>query len=198
MFKKIITVMFFTSVSFLFGQEETAVPAVPEPPEPVFEFDFQEFNKISAEDEAKILKSLKDDLQKELKTIKALNEDKYFQLLHESQFKNMDIPFISKKEKVVHEREKKIFELEIKTEALAAKYDKAVQAEKERIKIELKKQLDELFNQKEERRKQEVEFLQQEIIELKKSLEVRQKNKKQIIEKRVQELLNEDQYLDWE
>jgi hypothetical protein len=198
MFKKIVVIVFFISISYSFGQDENWAPAVPEPPEPVFDFEFQDFNKISAEDEVKILKALKEDVQRELKTIKSVNENKYFQLLRESQFKNMEFPFVSKKEKAVHERERKIFELEIKAEALVAKYDKAAQTEKEKIKEQLRTQLNELFNQKEERRKQEVEFMQQELIDLKKSLEVRQQNKKQIIEKRIQELLKEDQYLDWE
>jgi hypothetical protein len=43
-----------------------------------------------------------------------------------------------------------------------------------------------------------VEELQQELSELKKSLEVRLRNKDKIIERRMQELLEEDQYLEWD
>ena len=62
----------------------------------------------------------------------------------------------------------------------------------------MKAELNKLFVQKEERRKEEVEILQKELVELQKSLEVRQKNKNQIIERRIQELLEEDEYLDWD
>ena len=43
-----------------------------------------------------------------------------------------------------------------------------------------------------------MEELEKELSELKKSLEVRQRNKDKIIERRIQELLEEDEYLEWD
>ena len=55
-----------------------------------------------------------------------------------------------------------------------------------------------VFIQKEEIRKHEVEEWRKELEELKKSLGVRLKNKNEMINRRLQELLNEDKYLDWD
>ena len=181
-----------------FAQKEVELPEEPEVPEHEFEFDFQEFIKMSKADEQELLKNLKKELQNDLKIIKTVNKERYIDFLRESQYKNMRIPFIGKHEKAIHERERKIFEAEIKAEALAAKYETASQAEKEKIKSQLREELNKLFVEKEERRKQEVEALQNELVELKKSLATRQNNQKQIIERRIQELLDEDQYLDWD
>jgi len=192
---QLILMLFIFSV-FTFAQSKPEEPEVPE--EPSFEFDFHDFHNISEEDEKELLKNIKNDLRKELQVIKNINEDKYFEFLRESQYKNMKIPFMAKREKLMHERERKIFESEIRTEALAAKYTRANESEKRNIKNQIRTELNGLFEQKEQRRKQEVEVLSNELKELKKSLEVRQKNKKDIIERRVQELLDEDQYLDWD
>ncbi|MBI1933637.1 MAG: hypothetical protein HYS24_13990 [Ignavibacteriales bacterium] len=187
--------VFFISVN-LSAQEK---PIAPVPPEAAtFDFDFQDFNNLSDKEEQEILKNVKEEIKRELKQIKNVNKNRYYDLLRESQFKNMEFPFVSKLEKDAREREKKIFELEVKTESLAAKYDAANKAEKEKIKSELKQQLSDLFNQKEEVRKQDVARLEQELKELKQSLQVRMQNKNEIINRRMQELLNEDEYLDWE
>jgi hypothetical protein len=200
----IVIFLFFTQV--IIAQEEPDEPEVPEEPKvngwavPNVDIEFDEFPfyKMSEKDEQELLKNIKSSLKDELKIIKDKNLNKYFELLRESQFKNQRFPFMAKREKRMHEREKRIFESEIMVEALATKYENASESEKERIKRDLRSELEKLFDQKEERRKEEVEELQKELKELQKSLAIRQKNKKEIIERRVQELLNEDHYLDWD
>ena len=196
--KNVFLIIVFTMVfsHALYSQDEEFEVEVPEPPE--FEFHFQDFHQMSEKDEQELLKNLKKDLRVELEVLKDFNKDKYFQFLRESQYKNMKFPFVAKREKLMHERERKIFEAEVKTESLAAKYGHAKGSEKQKIKSEMMQELTKLFEQKELRRKQEVEQLENELKELKKSLAVRESNKQDIIERRMRELLNEDQYLNWD
>ena len=133
-----------------------------------------------------------------MKEIKKVNKNKYYDFLRQSQFTSMNIPFLVKREREQHERENKILEAEIKTEALAAKYAAANQPDKVKIKNQLREELNKLFDEKEARRQQEVAQLQNELKELQSSLTARQKNKSLIIERRLQELLEEDEYLDWD
>jgi hypothetical protein len=201
-FNQILLFIIIFIPAIIFAQEKsTATPAPPAPPaEPNydFSFDFEGFPEMKEQEEKALLQNLKKDLQDQLKIIKTKNKEKYFEFLQQSQFKNMRIPFIAKREKEMYERENKIFELEVNTEALATQYKSAAKSEKERIKTELKQKLNDLFVQKEEDRKQEVQKLEQELKELKESLDVRLKNKNEIINRRMQELLDEDKYLDWE
>ena len=189
----IVIALFVLISQVILAQEKIKVPEAPK-----FNFEFHEFFKLSEEDETELLKNISKDLKKELEIIKNVNKEKYIELLRQSQYKNMAVPFMEKREKETWEREQKIFEAEIKAEALAAKYSKARQAEKENIKRDLKEELKTLFDKKEERRREEVSELEIQLQELKKSLEVRQKNKNQIIERRIQELLEEDEYLEWD
>ena len=188
-----VIVLFAIISQTILAQEKIKVP---EPPR--FDFEFHEFFKLSEEDEKELLKNINKDLKKELEIIKKVNKDKYVEFLKQSQYKNMAIPFMVKREKETWEREQKIFEAEVKAEAFAARYSEARQAEKEQIKKNLKEELKTLFDQKEERRRDEVAELENQLKELRKSLEVRQKNKNQIIERRIQELLEEDEYLEWD
>lgn len=191
----------FLLTQLLLAQEKPKEPLEPEPMVNTgqeLNFVFQKFFEMKKEDEEKILKNLNKTLRKNLELIKKVNKEKYIDLLREAQFKNIKIPFILKHEKQMQVRENKIFEAEVKVEALAAEHKNTNEKEQERIKQELKKELNKLFDLKEERRKQEVEELQNELSELKKTLEVRLRNKGKIIERRIQELLEENQYLDWD
>jgi UDP:flavonoid glycosyltransferase YjiC (YdhE family) len=194
--------IFILLTQLCYGQDTPEAPKEPKEPYnievPEFEIDFQNFNNLSEKEEKELLKNLKKDLREELKIIKNVNKERYFDFLRESQFKNIRVPFIAKREKLMIEKENKIFELEVKTEALAAKYKKANESNRKNIKNQLKQELEKLFKEKEERRKQEVEELEEELKELKKSLAVRQQNKDKIIERRMQELLDEDEYLEWD
>ena len=197
----ILTLVLFLLTQILLAQEKPKPPLEPEKPldiDQVFEFEFQNFFEMKEEDEKKLLNNLNETLRKNLEQIKKVNKEKYIDLLRESQFKNIKVPFIVKHEKIMQERENKIFEAEVEVEALAAKHKNTNEKEQRKIKQELKKELNILFDLKEQRRKQEVEELQQELSELKKSLEVRLRNKDKIIERRMQELLEEDQYLEWD
>ena len=202
----IIVPALFLFAQNVFAQEKLKEPAEHAPPafpqyeklENDFDFEFDNFFQLKEEDEKKLLKNLNKVLRENLEVIKKVNKEKYIDLLRESQFKNMKIPFIVKHEKLMHERENKIFEAEVEVEALAAKHKNAKSNEQRKIKEELKAELDKLFVLKEERRKQEVEELQKELSELNKSLEIRQRNKAKIIERRLQELLDEDEYLEWD
>ncbi len=181
----------------IFAQEKVPAPPV-QPAEPEIDFNFDGFPKMSEKDEQALLKNFKQDLQNQLKIIKKANKNKYYQFLRESQFKNLEVPYLVKRDRDIQRRDRMIFELEIKTQALATEYKSAAKTEQQKIKNELKQKLGELFEKKEEDRKQEVEKLEQELSELKKSLEVRMKNKSEIINRRMEELLDEDQYLDWD
>lgn len=197
----ILTLVVFLLPQIFSAQEKPKAPPDPDPVENFehqFDFEFQKYFEMKEEDEKKILKNLNETLRSNLEQIKKVNREKYIELLRESQFKNIKIPFIVKHEKLMHERENKIFEAEVKVEALAAKLKNKNTNERSKIKQELKNELNDLFDLKEERRKQEVEELQKELSELKKSLDVRVKNKDKIIERRMQELLEEDQYLEWD
>ena len=189
----IAALLFVIFMQTVFAQEKPKVPVAPK-----FDFEFHEFFKMSEEDEKELLKNVKSELKEELDVIKSVNKEKYFEFLRQSQYKNIAVPFLVKREKATWEREQKIFEAEVKAEALAAKYSKARQGEKENIKRNLREELKTLFDKKEERRREEVAELENQLQELRKSLEVRQKNKNQIIERRIQELLEEDEYLEWD
>jgi len=194
-FSLIVLLTFVVNTNY--SQDGPEIPEPAEPPELDFEFDFQNFD-MSEEDEKELLENLNKTLRDELKIIKDFNKNKYFEFLRESQFKNMKLPFVVKRERDLHETERKIFEAEVKTESLAAKYEMAKESEKRKIKEELRNELGKLFDQKEERREQEVKILENELKELKNSLAARQKNKNVIIERRLQELLDEDEYLEWD
>lgn len=196
---QIILFILIISPVLFFGQEtEPTPPAPPAEPNFDFNFDFDGFPKMSEEEEKELLKNLNQDMKDQLRTIKNVNKNKYYQLLRESQFKNLKIPFLVKRDKEIQKRNQRIFELEVKTQALAAKYQSAAKAKQQKIRNDLKQQLSILFEKKEEDRKQEVEKLAQELDELKKSLEIRMKNKSDIINRRIEELLHEDKYLDWD
>ena len=195
----IILFLLLISPVLFFAQEKLpAPPAPPAEPDIDFNFDFDGFPKMNDKEEKELLKNLNQDMKDQLRTIKNVNKNKYYQLLRESQFKNMRIPFLVKRDKEIQKRNKEIFELEVKTQSLAAKYQSAAKAEQQKIRNDLKQKLSVLFEKKEEDRKQEVEKLAQELDELKKSLEIRMKNKSDIINRRMEELLHEDKYLDWD
>ena len=197
-FSSMLVIMIFAFSQFLIAQKDIKPPKAPIEPNFNYDFEFSDLLTMSEEDEKELLKNLNKELRADLEVIKKTNKERYFEFLRESQFKNMEIPFIVKREKVMYERDKNIFEAEIKVEAYAAKYKSANNSEKEKLKRQLGDELSKLFEQKEARRKEEVADLENELKELKKSLEIRQKNKRQIIERRIQELLEEDEYLEWD
>ena len=186
----IFTFLFLISAHKYRAQEEPEIPAFQEyAPYVAFEMNEQE--------EQSYLEKITPKLKAELLYIKETDKNKYYELLREAYLKNMDYPFFQKREKTMHETDKKIFELEVISESLAARFKKANQNDKTKIRSQLSTTLDELFDMREEQRKLEVQVLEGQLAELKKSLKMRLDNKKEIIQRRIQDLLGEDKYLDW-
>ncbi|MEE9432366.1 MAG: hypothetical protein V3V16_15070 [Melioribacteraceae bacterium] len=177
--------------------EKPVKPAKPERFDFDFNFDFEGL-KMSQKEEKKALKEMKAHLREQLATIKEHNTNTYYELLTEAKYKSIRFPFTSKREKKELEMESRIFEFEVASLALAAKYRKASTGKRQSLKTELKNILNNLFDAKEEERKSEVKELEKELSELRKSLSIRKANKNGIVKRRLQDLLDEDDYLEWE
>ncbi|MBL1213893.1 MAG: hypothetical protein HND52_11105 [Ignavibacteriae bacterium] len=193
----LLALLFFISPLFLMAQEE---PSPPETPAPVHERvrEFKHFFELNEQEEQKLLQKLNAELQKNFAELKKYDTEEYFELLMESQYRNMRYPFATKKEKEMLQREKKIFELEVATRSLSSKYNSDKSADKSKLKSQLTSTISELFDLKELNRQSQVKELERELASLKKELDIRSKNKTEIIRRRVQELLGEDDYLDWD
>ncbi len=191
----IILIIFFT----LEIKAQTKIPKPPKPPKINFNFDFGDVFKMKPEEEKEIFSKLKPNLKNQLSVIKKYNKNQYFRLLRESQYKYMDFPFSSSEEQLKRANNEKIFELEVTSKAMVVKYQNSKNSSKKtKLKTQLIKTLNKLFDLKEENRRNEVKDLEQELKELRKSLRIRMENKDEIIKRRVQELLGEDDYLEWE
>ncbi len=192
----IISLFFVVSSEYLFSQEDFKEIEAPELPEliEVHDFDF----KLSKKQEQFILQRLNSKIRSELQYIKSVEEERYWELLRESQFRGFEFPFIDKRDKEIHERNKQILENEIITESLALKYEKSSASERGKIKTELMKTLNILFDLKEEEKRMQVRMLENELKELKQKLSVRAKNKSKIIELRFNELTDTGEYLEWD
>lgn len=183
----IVMVMFAMPLSFL-AQD---IPALPDEPR---EF-LHEFPK---DIETIALKSFSEDMKKELAEIKMNDKELYFELLSEVYHFGMDWPRGDEKERVLMEHEKKISILEVETQVFAFKYRKAKDGATQRgIKSQLSRKLTQLFDLREKQRALEIESIQEELARLKESVEVRKKNKEMIINRRLMELTEGEDYLDW-
>jgi len=189
--------MLFLFLGSTLYSQEVKIPNPPPPPPNAPDWSF--FSKMSKEQEQKILQKYSEKLKQSLKVLKRLNEKKYYEILRKRQFDNLMIPFPfnSEENKEQIEREKKINELEILTETLGAKYQSSNKAEKQTIKNKLRRKLEELFTLKEAARKKEVEELKHKLSKLEKALNLRMKNKDKIIKRRLEELIGEEDYLEW-
>lgn len=189
----LIAVFFTIGLTPLRGQ--TDPPTLPEPPLSPEYWDFTKAN------EDKILKTLPQEAKTDLLKVKDIDEEEYYDILSDAPHYYFDFehdfvfdPF----EKKRIEQSQKVDQWEMHTEALGFLYENAAQSEKAGIKTKLQSKLEQLFDLKEEERRLEVEFLEKELQELKASLEVRKKNKAQIINRRLQELIGLEDYLDWD
>ncbi len=184
-----LTTLLFLQSATLIAQEEFELP--PPPPPPYFQ--------LTPEDEQEYLKNIKSELKIKLEEIKKNDKERYADLLRELHWKNMERSFMRMgKEKEMIEKDKQIIEYEILTESLAFEYQKASKSEKEKIKKNLKKSLSQLFDLKESQREKEVKMLEERIVKLKEKIASRKKNKDIIIRRRTEELLGENDYLEWE
>jgi hypothetical protein len=84
------------------------------------------------------------------------------------------------------------FDLNRRTEELARKYAEAAKDEHAKLKEDLSKLVTEQFQTRQQRRKLELTRFEEELKRLREATDRREKNKQQIIEKRVSELLHED------
>ncbi len=163
---------------------------IPEPPEPFF--------KMNEKTEQEYLKNANAELKQKLQAIKEINQQEYFELLNELQFSNMGHHYFSERDKNFQKMEQEIVEYEIETKSLIEKLKKEDGAEKAQIKSSLQKAIGKLFDLKEKRRSLEIKRLEERLDELNKKLKIRKQNKDEIIKRRMQELLGEENYLEWE
>lgn len=92
----------------------------------------------------------------------------------------------------------KIKALEERSHELAINYNGLDAAGQEKLKGMLSTTLDELFDLREMEREDEMKRLEKRLEELRESLAARKKNKSQIVERRLQELIGKRSYLEWE
>ena len=152
--------------------------------------------------ESMYLKALKPDLVKELDEIKEINKHKYNELLNKVYWKNFPgTPFfeeLDENEKERLELSKEIVELEIRSEALGIKYREVAESEKAKIKKDLRQTLLKLFEAREKEREIDVAMLEKELKELQHSLQKRKTYKDEIVKRRLEELIGENKYLEWD
>ncbi len=175
--------------SSVFAQKEPLPP--PPPTAPVIP---RLFDKNT---EHQYLQSLNNILRLQLKKIKRFDKKAYERLLQKTYFNTMDIPFFNKFDKKRMESRKEISSLEIETTSLALTYKNDASADKSKIKKELTEKLNELFTLKEKNKQQDVARLEKKLKDLKRSLAIRNQRKDEIIERRLNELIGDEKYLEW-
>lgn len=165
---------------------------IPAPPAPIPFMD--------KKSEEQYLKTIDAATKAELEQIKEYDKEKYQELLMDAYFNSFNKPFfrIDKEESERLKRQEEMSKLEISTELLKQKYLHASKGDKDNYKKTLSNLLYKLFDLKQQDKKNEIEELQSELEKLKKSISVRSKNRDKIVERRLQELIGEDDYLEWE
>ncbi|MFQ5605634.1 MAG: hypothetical protein ACE5HS_20370 [bacterium] len=104
---------------------------------------------------------------------------------------------LQKRDQTRYEQVLNIQKMEIQSHVMGQQYQEAEESEKAQIKTELKSLLAKLFELRSQDRQEEVKRLEKQLDELKQSLAAREKNKEQIIERRLQQLTGEKSYLEW-
>jgi HPt (histidine-containing phosphotransfer) domain-containing protein len=186
-FNLVLTFLFLT-FTLLPAQEVRFVPPIP--PEPYFE--------INEKTEQEYLNNVGAELKLKLQAIKEYDKAEYYNLLNELQYSKMEHHFFSSREKDFNELEQQIVAFEIESKSLLAKMKKSEATQKPKLKLELKDSISKLFDLKEKRRSIEIERLEERLNELNKKLKIRNKNKAEIINRRMLDLLGEDDYLEWD
>lgn len=194
----LFTVVILASVKIIYPQNE---PKPPEPPKEELLPVYWELQQITEENEKKILNALQPEVKEDLLKVKIIDKDKYYKLLSESPnlyFESGWEFFLDPLEKKRFEQSQKIDQIEMHTGVLGFLYQNVKSNEQQKIKTQLRGELEQLFDLKEEERRLEVEMLERELKKLKVSLEARKKNKVEIINNRMNELMGMEDYLDWE
>jgi len=193
----IVVYLFFVSTGLIIAQE---TPRVPTPPT-VFP-EFREGQSLEADmkkNEAHYLKQLSKELSAQLKSIKDLDKEHYYELLRDSYYSSLGhMYFENDEEKKAMELENKINELEMRSEIIGIRYTKEAKADKQKLEKELVLVLNELFDKKEIQRKENIKRIEKELEDLKKSISVRKDHKEEIVKQRLRELLDQDDYLEWD
>ncbi len=161
--------------------------------------------KLSKEQEEKYLSEIPSDIKNLLLDVKNLDKNKYYGLLSEAYntFNNLswsarDYASVSYPQKEKSEFVRNEKKLDIETEVLLIKYKNVKADQKAVLRNELMNALNKLFDARESLKEEEIKYLESRIKELKESLTIRKNNKKQIVEGRLKELLNEKDELKWE
>jgi len=182
-----LLIILIFSAGLTFAQKKPGPP--PPPPIPPKLFNKQAENQY--------LKSINNVLKEKLFNIKKYDRKTYERLLQKSYFNSMDFPFFNSFDKKRQEMKNKISALEVETNSLALSYKNDSNVDKSKIKKKLRNALNKLFELKEQNKKQDVERLEKQLKTLKHSLSVRSKNKDEIIKRRLNQLIGEDKYMDW-
>jgi len=193
----ISTFLLFVFSAALHAQDEIALPRTDQIMTGTLAEDFFH-QELDEKTEKQYLEALDNYLKAELLSVKELDERGYKRMLRDAYFRNFNYPFYSQRDREFRENDKKTMELEILTQTKSIKYRAASGSEKEQLKKELEQTLDQLFEMKENVKRIQIKEIEQELKEMKLSLQKRQENKNEIIRRRLQDLLGEADYLDWE
>lgn len=149
--------------------------------------------------EQETLQKLPADLRADLIKVKEIDLEEYGELLHEAAHTQYEghFRYAEESEKERYETEMLVQQLELQTEALSIQFEHAKDDQKNGLISKLKTKLDKLFEMKEKERALNVEMLEKELTQLKESLSVRKQHKKEIINRRLNELIGRDDYFEW-
>lgn len=136
--------------------------------------------------------------------IRRLNElrlrkpEEYRRHLKRAMMRKRDLERLKEKEPELYEKSLQILELRRESFELVEKYkDAETDKEKEKIKTELSRVVSEQFDLREEVRGARIKRLEEKITRLKEELAERKKNRDEIIERRIDELIDENDYMRW-
>lgn len=157
--------------------------------------------EFTPEFENKVMRRLEQyDAQKasEIALLKASQKNKYRQALEDYYVVTDRMDKLKEKDPVRYEQLQKKRELDKKSRRLAEEYRAtSVQKEKNKHKAELQSALNDLFDLRELDRQQEIKKLTAKIDDLNKVMSERKKKKRDIVERRLKQLLGEGKELVW-
>lgn len=170
--------------------QETEYPAPPPPP--------KSFYEDIMKNESQYLQQLSAKVRADLEYIKGVNKERYLELLSRARFSSYDMRYFNGYQKKHSQLAKQEMAYNIAAEALVAKYNKSAQGERDKYRSELEDVLGKLFDVKEILRQEELKILEEKISNLRKTIEIRKKNKSEIIRRRVLDMLQEKEYFKWD
>jgi len=152
----------------------------------------------SRSEEEKYLNEIPKDLSKELLEIKNIQKKSYFRLLKETwnidhyfTYAQHEYPFTLSSSELKSNLIKQELRKNIEVKIITIKYDASKENKKLELRNKLKTKLNELFEIKGTMKNEEIIFFESKLKKLKVALKDRQKNKNEIVEKKVKEVLHE-------